>query len=246
MANWAKAAVDRYIHAGAATALMGALWLYLWVFPWYGAYKHDPRWGHNYAEALAFLSLGLAYFNGRLVSHVLAFLGSMLVIPASLGLWPTQVTAIAGAVIAALLIVAMIVERKRKTDLAQPANRRLTFWLKRHLPRFAYAMLGHIALTYYLVRLPGGTYETDLVTKVYDILLIPFVLVAMFEDSIKAVGRVPTALLGYFWGMLTMIVSLVLLIDQPETWVVLGIVVLATVLAIAALVVHRRATARAG
>jgi hypothetical protein len=104
-------------------------------------------------------------------------------------------------------------------------------------------MLGHLALTYFLVRLPAGTYETDLVTKVYDGMLIPFVLLALLEGSVRALGGIPTAQLGFFWGMLTMIVSLILLANQPETWVVLAITVIVTVLAIVALVVtHRSAT----
>ena len=54
MKNWAETIVAKYVNVGTATFFMGALWLYLWLFPWYEAYVYDPRWGHNYAEALAF------------------------------------------------------------------------------------------------------------------------------------------------------------------------------------------------
>ena len=240
MNHWARITVTKYVNVGTPLVLMGALWLYLWVFPWYEAYVYDPRWGHNYAEALAFLAVGLAYFNRRFISDVLAFLAATLIIPSSLELLPHPVTAIAGGVLAVLIILDMIVERGRKDDLGQPSNRRLNFWLKGHLLRFAYVMLGHLALTYFLVRLPAGTYETDLVTKVYDGMLIPFVLLALLEGSVRALGGIPTAQLGFFWGMLTMLVSLILLINQPETWVVLGITVVVSVLAIVALVITRR------
>ena len=56
MRNWAKIIATKYVNVGTPLVLMGALWLYLWVFPWYEAYVYDPRWGHNYAEALAFLA----------------------------------------------------------------------------------------------------------------------------------------------------------------------------------------------
>jgi hypothetical protein len=240
MNNWARTAVTKYINVGTPLVLMGVLWLYLWVFPWYEAYVYDPHWGHNYAEALAFLAVGLAYFNRRLVSDVLALLAATLIIPASLELWPHPVTAITGGVLVVFIILDMIVERGRKDDLGQPSNRRLNFWLKRHLLRFAYVMLGHLALIYFLVRLPGGTYETELVTKVYDGMLIPFVLLALLEGSIRALGGIPMARLGFFWGMLTTLVSLILLSNQPETWVVLGITIVVSVLAIIALVVTRR------
>jgi hypothetical protein len=228
------------MNVGTPLVLMGALWLYLWVFPWYEAYVYDPHWGHNYAEALAFLAVGLAYFNRRLVSDVLALLAATLIIPVSLELWPHPVTAITGGVLVVLIILDMIVERGRKDDLGQPSNRRLSFWLKGHLLRFAYVMLGHLALIYFLVRLPGGTYETELVTKVYDGMLIPFVLLALLEGSVRALGGIPVARLGFFWGLLTMLVSLVLLSDQPETWVVLGMTIGVAVLAIVALVVTGR------
>ena len=63
---------------------MGILWLWLWVFPWYKAYVAEPHWGHNYAEALAFICVGLSYFNRRLLSDWLALLAALGVIPASL------------------------------------------------------------------------------------------------------------------------------------------------------------------
>ena len=240
MKTWAKS-LARYVNVSTATALMGIMWLYLWLFPWYEAYEYDPRWGHNYAEALAFLAVGLAFFNNRFISHILSFLAALLIIPASLELFPTPVTAIAGGALVLLIIVDIIVERGRKTDLAQPSNRRITFWWKRHLPRFAYIMLGHLALVYFIVRLPSGTYETELVTKVYDGMLIPFVIIALMEDSVKTIGGVPTARLGFFWGMAAVIISLILLISDPATWPVMVVALLFSAVAIVSLVQDRKA-----
>jgi len=127
---------EKYVNAGTAIFLMGALWLYLWVFPWFDAYLYEPHWGHNFAEALAFLAVGLAYFNGRFLSDSLALLASILIIPASMELLPHPVTAIAGGVFCILIIVDTFLERGRERDLAQPDNRRLNFWLKGHLLRF--------------------------------------------------------------------------------------------------------------
>jgi hypothetical protein len=243
MNNWAKTAVRKYVNVGTPLVLMGAMWLYLWVFPWYRTYIHNPDWGHNYAEALAFLAVGLAYFNRRLISDVLALLASTLIIPASLELLPHPVTAMAGGVLVALMILDMMVERGREKDLGQPCNRRLNLWLKSYVLRLAYVMLGHLALIYFLVRLPGGTYETELVTKVYDGMSVPFVLLALLEGSVQALGGIGVARLGFFWGMLTMLMSLILLINVPETWVCLGITVVVSVLAMVALVFTRRSAA---
>jgi hypothetical protein len=246
MTRWYKAVVEKYLNVGTPLVVMGAMWLYLWAFPWRASYFGDPRWGHNYAESMAFLAVGLAVFNGRLVSDWLSLLSALLIVPVSLELWPVPITAILAAVLVVLIAVDMIVERRRKDDLFQGSNRRLTFWLKRHLLRFAFFMLAHLALIYYFVRLPGGTYEDELVTQVYDAMLIVFMVLAMLEGSVKQLWDVPPQYLGFFWGMLMMIVSLLILILQywqTEPIVLLVITGVLTAVGIAALVKTRQADA---
>ncbi len=240
MRKWAGIITSRFLNVGTPLVLMGALWLYLWIFPWYQAYLDEPHWGHNYAEALAFLAVGLAYFNRRFLSDLLGLLASVLIIPAAMELLPHPVTAITGGALVALILLDAVVERKRDKDLLQPSNRRLSFWLKGHLLRFAYIMLAHVPFTYFIVRLPAGTYENDLVTIVYDALLIPFVLIALMEGPVRKLGRIPVPELGFFWGMITMVISLILLAAQPETWPVAGFTLGVTALAIVALAMNRQ------
>jgi hypothetical protein len=102
-------------------------------------------------------------------------------------------------------------------------------------------MLAHMALIYYFVRLPYGTYEDELVTKVYDAMLFVFAALAMMEGAVKKLWGIRTPLLSFFWGMLMMGVALVLLFYQSETWPVLGLTVPVTVGAVVALVQQRRA-----
>jgi hypothetical protein len=241
MSVWSK--LTRYINVGTPLLLMGTLWLYLWVFPWYDAYVYDNHWGHNYAQALAFLAVGLAYFSRRFISNLLGFLAALLIIPSALELLPHPVTAITGGALLALIILDTFVERGRKGDLASPSNKRLNFWLKRHLPLFSYIMLGHLAFIYFLVRLPNDTYETDLVTKVYNGMTVVFLILVILEQTVKKWRGVSIAQMGFFWGMLTIIVSLFLLRDQSETWICMLIAVLVSALGIAALVNERRSVA---
>jgi hypothetical protein len=154
------------------------------------------------------------------------------------------VTAILAAVLVVLIIVDMIVERGRKDDLLQPSNRRLTFWLKRHLLRFAFFMLAHLALIYYFVRLPSGTYEDELVTQVYDAMLFVFMILAMLEGSVKQLWGIPPQWLSFFWGMLTTIVALILLFWQPETRILLVLTLALTAVGIVALIKNRQADAK--
>ena len=46
--------------------------------------------------------------------------------------------------------------------------------------------------------------------------------------------------MGFFWGLLTMVVALVILSHQPETRVCLGITLAVSALATVALIVDRR------
>lgn len=243
MSKWAETITEKYINIGTPLVLMGSLWLYLWVFQWYDAYLYDPRWGHNYLEAAAFLVAGLAYFNRRLISQYLSLVAAVMIVPVSLELLPHSTTAIIGAVLIALTVIDIFIERGRETDLAQPSNRRLSFFLEKHVPRFTYIMLAHLALIYFFVRLPAGTYETDLVTKVYDAALIPLAILALLEGVAKRLGAIPVPWLSFFWGMGTIVVSLILLINQRETWVPMGVAVIATTLGIVALIRARHAEA---
>jgi hypothetical protein len=225
----------QFLNGGTVLVVMGVGWLYLWIVPWYQSYVNNPHWGHNYAEAAAFLVLGLAYFNRRIITDTLAFIATLLIIPASLELIPHSATALTSAGILLLTVLDMFVERKRSHDLGQPSNRQLSFWLKKHLPRFSYIMLAHIAFIYFLVRLPLGTYETDLVTKVFDVMMIPFVVLLLMEDMAGIVNSVFAKRAAFFWGMLTTIMSLVILSNQPETYPILAITIIITVVGIVAI-----------
>jgi hypothetical protein len=250
MGDWAERMTSKYVNVGTPLLLMGVLWLGLWVGPWYPAYVYDPRWGHNYAESLAFVAAGLAYFNRRFVSDVLALVASLLIIPASMELVPHSITAVVGGVLAVLIIADMVVERGRKEDLFAPSNRRLRFWLKSHLLRFAYLFLAHIALTYFFVRLPAGTYEQELVTKIYDILSIGFLTIALMEGAIRGDGGLRLSRAGFYWGLGTMVVSLGIITvqnpdDRPEALACLVVTLAAIALGTGALVVNRRKASEA-
>jgi hypothetical protein len=240
MHKLARVLASRFANAGTPLFLMGSMWLLLWVWPWRQVYVAEPHWGHNYAESLAFLCLGLAYFNRRLLSDGLGLLAAALVIPATLELLPHPVTASIGALLCVLIIADMLIERGRQVDLGQSANRRLALWLKKHLLRLALLLLAHIPLVYYLVRLPVGTYETALVTRVYNGMLLVYIILALLEGAVSMLWGVAVSLLSFFWGMLTIIVALLILSNQPETWPCLGLSLLVTALAIASLALSRQ------
>ena len=182
--------------------------------------------------------MGLAYFNRRLLSYIIAFLATLLVIPSSLELVTHSLTALISTFLLVLIVLDMLVERGRQHDMGQPSNQQLAFWLKKHLPRFSFIMLAHIALLYFLVRLPSGTYETDLVTKIYDAMLFPFVGLLLLEDMAGIANGTRARYLSFFWGMATMIISLIILSNQPETWPTMALTLIVTLFGIISLLVR--------
>jgi len=239
MYKWSRIVVDKCINGGFPLLLMGALWLGLWLFPWFHEYLENPHWGHNFSESMAFLSVGLAYFNRRFLSNVFALLAAALIIPVALELLPHNITAVASAVLIVPIIIDIIVERDRQHDLLQPSQPGAASLVKKYLPCFSYIFLATLALTYFLIRLPAGTWETNPDTVVFDALLLPFVVVLLIEKLFEKPGRTWPALLAFFTGMGIMIALLIMLTDQPETWPVLIFVLLVTCVAAAVLIVSR-------
>jgi hypothetical protein len=230
-----RAVAEKCLNGGLPLLLMGILWLGLWLFAWYSAYLQDPHWGHNYAESTAFLAVGLAYFNRRFLSDVLAFLVAIMIIPTSLELLPVTVTAITSAVLTALIIADIIVELKPADDLFRPREAKRADCLKKYLPCLSYIMLASLALIYFLIRVPAGTYETDIETVAFDALLVPYVVLLIIE-KLTGERRTWPKLLAFFFGMLIMIMLLILMADEPATRPVLAFVSIVTALGVIDLV----------
>ncbi len=164
----------------------------------------------------------------------------MLVIPASLELVPTGFTIFAAAALLLLGIIDMIAERGRQRDLLQPSGAPLTFWLKRHMPRFSYIMLAHISLIYFLVRVPSGTWETDWSTRIFNALLVPFIVLLLLEDMPGITNATWMKRISFFWGMAVMLVAFIILYSHPEILPTAAITLVITVFGIFALVTGRR------
>lgn len=220
---------QKCINGGLPLLLMGMLWLGFWLFAWYSAYLVDPRWGHNYAFSIAFLAVGLAYYNRRLLSDIFALLAAAMVIPTALELLPVTMTAITNAVLTFLVILDTIIEKGRPDDLFHPGGTRVVAWFKKYLPCLSYIMLASMAVIYFLIRVPAGTWETDMDTVVFDALLLPYVVLLVVE-KLTDVKETWPGLLAFFFGMSIMIGLLIMMADQPETWLALAFVSIVTLL----------------
>jgi hypothetical protein len=223
---------EKCVNGGLPLVLMGSLWLLLWLFPWFKDYVSDNHWGHNYSESMAFLSVGLAYFNRKFISDLLAFLATLLIIPASLELVPHYATAISAALIVAFILADIILERKRPYSAASNS---LTVFFHRYFPLFWYIFLASLPVIYFLVRVPAGTWETDIDTVLFDALVLPL-LISLIIENIAIGFKKLMKRICFFLGIAVMIVVLLFMLDEPVTWPVLGFVCIVFIIGVISII----------
>lgn len=240
MGRLVRAINEKFINGGTPLLLMGAQWLYLWLFLWYKTYLEDPRWGHNYVMSLAFLAVGLAYFNRRLLSDILSLIAAALVIPASLALLPHSITSVISATLVMLIIVDIIIERRNPLFI-QMTTSSVVAWLKKYLLCFSFVLLVSLPPCYFLVELAAGTCDSDIDSMLFDVALLPFIILLLLEKLPIVKNKVLVKRSGFFWGMITMVVILSLMIDQPEVLPNLIFTALVTLAGLATLLMMRRA-----
>ena len=74
--------------SGNGILLLGVLWLIFWLFPAFYLFQEDPRWGHNFAIPIIFITVGLAYNINKISCQLTAVIASYLTIPILLAFWP--------------------------------------------------------------------------------------------------------------------------------------------------------------
>jgi hypothetical protein len=236
MRKFASAVNEKLLNAGTPLLLMGIQWLYLWLFPWYKTYLENPAWGHNFVMSLAFFAVGLAYFSRKLLTDILSFIAAALIIPTTFGLIASSTSSIISSALVLLIIVDIIFERGY--PLFQSTNSSAVDWLKKYLICFSYVLLVSLPPCYFLVELGAGTCDADLDSILFNIALLPFIILLLLERLPMAKNKVIVGRLGFFWGMLTMVVILAFMVDQPETLPNLVLSSLVTAAGLAALLLE--------
>jgi len=210
-----KIDVDKVMTAGNGILIMGIAWLLFWLGPAFFLFREDPRWGHNFAIPLTFITAGLAS-NTRIIScQLVAVTSAFFLVPTLLAYWSWAVaTMISGGLLGFFLIL-YIIETRRETELIVP-NPRLRTWLKIHLLTFAYLGLAHMPLIFYLVRWTNPDafaqflpMEHEISTSVFNAMLIPLVILAILERFVKRVGIFQVAKAGFAWVVLMMVIPLI-------------------------------------
>jgi hypothetical protein len=206
---------NKLMTSGNGILLLGVLWLIFWLFPAFYLFQEDPRWGHNFAIPIIFITVGLAYNINKISCQLTGVIASYLIIPILLAFWPWDTSTIITIAFLCVLILLYFIERIRKTELINP-KQKLKSWLKIHAMTFAYLGLVHMSLIFFLVRWfnpdPFIKYlpiEHHVSTSTFNSMLFILIILAIMERFVKKLGRVNIPKMGFFWSVLMVIVPLI-------------------------------------
>ena len=213
---------DRITTIGLGLLLQGVLWLVVWLRVFFIFFLFDPRWGHNFAFAIIFITVGLAYYIRKTSCRLVAVASAFLIVPTEMAYWSWEIATEATIVLFIVMIILYAVERMRKTELVSPTTR-LRAWLKVHLMNFAYLGLAHMPLIFFVGRWPNqerfAEYlpkEFELPTIVFNLMLLVLAILGIGERYSSHVGRLRVSKIGFVWSILMIVVPLLLLFARPS------------------------------
>lgn len=210
-----KIDINRVMTAGNGILILGIAWLLFWLGPAFFLFREDPRWGHNFAIPLTFITAGLAS-NTRIIScQLVAVTSAFFIVPTLLAYWSWAVATIISGGLLCLFLILYVIETKRETELIVP-NPRLRTWLKIHLLTFTYLGLAHMPLIFYLIRWTNPDafakflpLEHEISTSVFNAMLLPLVILAILERFVKKIGIFQVAKAGFIWVVLMVVIPLI-------------------------------------
>ena len=204
----------RWMTTGTGIFLLGLAWLGFWLGPALPLYQADPRWAHNFAFALIFLTVGIAYLRPSVLTGIGAVIASFITIPTELAFWSGMTATAIEGVLLVLVAVVAAVEWWKKGPLITPGPR-AGFWLKTHLPLLSALGLAHIPFIFFLVRWMNGVpylqylpIEHEYSTTIFNAMLLVLVSIAMAEQYLKNVGRVSIPRAGFIWSLVMLLLPL--------------------------------------
>ncbi len=214
--------VEKFVTTRSGLIIQGLLWLVFWLGPAFSLYKADPRWAHNFAVPIIFLTVGLAANSRKISCELIGLVASFMTIPIFLA----YISGITGTYVALMLlllnIILYLVERKRVNELLNPKPR-LKAWLKIHQVNLAYIGLAHMPLVFFFVRwidpnpflayLPS---EHETSTSSFNLMLLVLALLGIMERYVQKIGRLRVSVIGFIWAMLMIVIPLVSIVALKQ------------------------------
>jgi hypothetical protein len=248
---WGK--MKNSIDIGSGLILTGLFWLYFWVFQWYVSFLFDARWAHNFAYPLILITIGVAYKGKKMSSDLLASISAFMIIPTETGLISGTHSTYIVAILLAILLLILVIERGRKQELLF-FQHRWRRWLKKHLLTFAFLFLLHMPFIYWFTRvLFGEPAELNMPpeppwershwgTASYNILVIPFALIGMaerFRGTLRR--RISMSKLGYWWSLLIITLGIIIIGAASGDWLRYSVpLLIAVIILVISIIVYRK------
>jgi len=213
-----KLEMNKLMTSGTGIFIIGALWFIFWLGPAYFLFEKDPRWGHNFAIPIVFMTVGLASHFRTIACDLVAVICAFVVtIPTLLALWSWETALILASVFFGIEILLYLAERK-VGEIIKPGPR-LKVWLKIHLLNFSYIGLLHMPLIFFISRWsnpdPFSTYlpeEHDIPTTIFNAMLFLLVPLAVIERYVKMLGGYAVSKIGFIWSVLMIIIPLIVIV----------------------------------
>ena len=210
-----KLDADKVMTSNNGILILGILWLIFWIGPAFFMFKIDPRWGHNFALPIIFVTVGLAFHFRKISCQLTALISAFLIVPTLLAFWSWSTATGLATGFLGLMVVLYFIEKGRESELIH-FNPRFNAWLKIHLMTFAYIGLAHMSLIFFLVRWlnpePFSTYlpfEHHVSTSIFNAMLFVLVILAIMERFVKKLGRFHVDKVGFVWSILMIILPLI-------------------------------------
>ncbi|WP_158303680.1 hypothetical protein [Methanosphaerula palustris] len=200
--------------AGTGFLLLGLAWLGFWLGPALPLYQTDPRWAHNFAFALIFITVGIAYLRPSVLTGIGAVVASFITIPTELAFWSGLTATEIEAILLVLVAGAAAIEWWTKGPLVAPSPR-AGLWAKIHLPIFSALGIAHMPFIFFLSRwandVPYLQYlpiEHEYSTTIFNGMLLVLVLLAIVGQYAKNIGRFSIPEAGFVWSVLMLLIPL--------------------------------------
>jgi hypothetical protein len=190
---------------GYGLLLLGTIYLIFWLMPFaIQSYVDDPRWAHNYAYAIIFMTTGAAFHHKSVVSRIIAIIQGLMMPLTASGAFNTEMMTLITVVIgSAWLIVTLTEKLSKKMILQDSLSKHSWNWITMHSLIICWILIAHIGLVFFVGRLPFeaeldtigtslgrnigflmnlNTERHELVTYVFDINLLILALLFGFEQ----------------------------------------------------------------